>query len=111
MQLALELIDKYHPDKADELIHAGIGYIGSFHQMYGWLEILAKAVEDVGIENLDGQAIYNTAIGFSTTWEGFEEWGFSQTKRYSWNYTGIYEWSKEAEDLVMITDWLPLVLE
>jgi len=111
VQLALELIDKYHPEKADEFIHAGIGYIGSFHQMYGWLEILAKAVEDVGIENLDGQAIYDTATGFSTTWEGFEEWGFSQTKRYSWNYTGIYEWSKEAEDLVMITGWLPLVLE
>jgi hypothetical protein len=46
------------------------------------------------------------------TWEGDEEWNFTSTKRYNWNYLGIYEWSAQQGDLVRkVPEWLPLVLD
>ncbi len=112
VELAEELLSNYHPDQYDALVHAGIGYIGGFHQCYAFFQVLEETVKEVGLENYDSQAFYDTAIGFETTWDGYETWGFSDTKRYTWNYTGIYEWSAADEDIVRkVTDWLPIVLE
>jgi len=112
VDLAKELLERYHPAEYDEFIYAGIGYIGGFQQCYAFYEVLRKAVEDVGFENFDGQAFYDAAIHFSATWEGYEKWDFSDTKRYSWNYTGIYRWSEEDQDIVRaVPEWLPLVME
>ena len=112
VDLAEQLVYEYHPGEADDIVHAGIGYIGGFHQAYGFLELLQKAINDVGAENFDGQAFYDTAVGFSKTWEGYEEWGFTQTKRYSWDYVGIYKWSQADGDVIrLVTDWLPNLTE
>ena len=109
VDLAEDLLHSYHPGEADDIIHSGIGYIGSFHQYYGFFQILKAAIEEVGAENFDGQAFYDTAIGYTATYEGYEESGFSQTKRYQWTATLIWEWDKGEEDLVRASDWLPLV--
>jgi hypothetical protein len=46
------------------------------------------------------------------TWDGYEEWNLTGTKRYTWNYTGIYEWSAQQGDIVRkVPEWLPLVLD
>lgn len=112
ISLAKQFLTEWHAGQGEKIIHAGGGYIGSFQQNYGMLQILAKAINDVGVENFNGQVLYDTATNFSVKWEGYEEWGFSATKRYSWNYTAIYEWSKEAQDLVRkVPEWLPLVME
>jgi hypothetical protein len=104
------LLYKYHPKQADDIVYSGEGYIGGFEQFYGFFQIIQKTAEDVGIENLDGQAIYDTAVGFKMTWDGYEQWDFTPTKRHAWNYVGILEWSAEQQDIVRkVPEWLPPV--
>ena len=110
--LGESLLKEKHAAKVDEIIYSGIGYIGSFHQLYAFYQVLQQAVKDVGAKNFDGQAFYDTATSFKMTWDGYEEWNFTGTKRYTWNYTGIYEWSAQQEDIVRkVPEWLPLVLD
>jgi len=112
VELAERLLIENHPDDAAEVIHSGIGYIGGFHQYYGFLSVLRKALENVAPEDFTGQDFYDTAIAFSEdSWEGYETWEFSATKRYSWNYICVLEWQKETQDLVRIVDeWLPNIV-
>lgn len=111
VDLAKTLLEENHSGKADEIIYSGIGYVGSFHQLYAFYQVLQQAVKDVGAKNFDGQAFYDTAIGFKMTWDGYQEWDLTSTKRYTWNYAGIYEWSAQQGDIVRkVPDWLPLLL-
>ncbi|MBL7119305.1 MAG: ABC transporter substrate-binding protein [Dehalococcoidia bacterium] len=112
IELAEELLHKYHANEADDIIRAGIGYIGGFHQAYGFFEVLQKAIGEVGAENFDAQAFYNAAIGLEVTWEGYEQWEFTPTKRYSWNYVGIYGWSEADQAVLRVVDeWVPNLVE
>ena len=114
VDMAKELLHRYHPGQAEEMIYAGSGYLGGFHNVYAIFEILKRAIEEVGAENFDGQAFYNAAINYTTTsalWKGYPRWGFSQTKRCLVDQVQVYEWSAEAEDLVRVSDWLPFVTE
>ena len=112
VDLAKRLLNENHAAEAASIEATGIGYIGAFHQVYAFYQVLQQAVEDVGAENFDGQAFHDSATGFSTTWDGYQEWGFTDTKRYTWNYTGIYEWSAQQADIVRkVPDWVALVLD
>ncbi|NQT48993.1 MAG: ABC transporter substrate-binding protein [Chloroflexi bacterium] len=105
VSLARELLQTYHPKEFDEFIHAGIGYIGGFHQIYAFFEIIKKAVEDAeGPGNFTSQAFYDTAMEFSTQWDTYEMWNFTPDKRYTWNYVGIYKWSKADQDIVRLVE-------
>lgn len=107
VNLARELLYKYHPRQADDTVYSGMGYIGGFQQFYGFFQIIQEAAKDVGVENLDGQAIYDTAVGFEMTWDGYEQWDFTTTKRYAWNHVAILEWSAEQQDIVRkVPEWL-----
>jgi hypothetical protein len=106
--LARELLQTYHPDKFNEFVYAGIGYIGGFQQTYAFFNVLEAAIKDVGAENFNGQAFYNTAINFSEQWPTYEPWKFTENRRYTWDYIGIYKWEASAQDIVRIVDpWLP----
>jgi len=110
VDLAEEVLHRYHSDKADDIIHSGIGYIGSFHQYYAFFQILEAAIEAAGAENFDGQAFYNTAVTYTGNWgEDYRQWGFTATKRHTWNYTVVWEWDKDEADLVRASDWLLLI--
>lgn len=112
VDLGKTLIEENHSGQAAEIEYSGIGYIGSFHQLYAFYQVLQQAVKDVGAKNFDGQAFYDAATSFTITWDGYEEWDFTGTKRYTWNATGIYEWNAEQEDLVRkVPEWLSLVLD
>jgi len=111
VDLAKELLYKYHLAEAMEVIYSGPGYLGGVHQAALLLDILEAAVEEVGAENFDGRTFYDAAISFQTAWEGCPQWSFTETKRWATDHVAIYEWSAAAEDLVRITDWLPLVTE
>jgi len=111
VDLANDLLQEKHASKASEIIHAGIGYIGSFQQLYAFYQVLQQAVKDVGAKNFDGQAFYDAATNFTTTWDGYQPWDLTATKRYTWNYSGVYEWSAQQQDIVRkVPDWLPLLL-
>ena len=106
-----ELADKYRP--GEDKTRMGFTYVGAGQQLISVFDVLQDAIEDVGAENFDGQAFYDAAIEYKTTrpmwWEGYPEWGFSETKRYLMDHIVIYEFDAEAETLVKLTDWLPLV--
>ena len=111
VDLAEELLHRYHPAQAEEIIHAGSGYEGGFHNALEVMEILQKAIEEVGAENFDGQAFYNAAVKYKVSWEGYAGWSFSETKRYLVDQTLVFEWSAGAKDLVRVGGWLPVVTE
>ena len=73
---------------------------------------MRQAIEEVGAENLDGEAFCNAATEFRTAgpmWEGYPEWSFGQTKRYFVEDVQVYQWNAEVGDLISVSDWLPLV--
>jgi len=110
VELGKQLLYKNHPKEAEDIIYAGSGYItGGIQEAYVIFEILRETVLQVGADNFDGQAYYDTAIEFQTTWEGYPQMGYSQEKRNFLDYTRVYEWKAEADDLVSVTGWLPFI--
>jgi len=114
VDLARKLLYQYHPSEAEEIMDGGTGYAGAGHQVIAIFEVLQQATQKVGAESFDAQAFFDAAINYETTspmWEGYPQWGFSQTKRYLIDHHVIYEYSAKAQDLVRVTDWLPQVKE
>jgi hypothetical protein len=114
--LARQLLDRYRHSQAQGLIRQGTGYFAAgVISGSAMLTILGNAIEAVGgAENLSSQAIYDAAVAYKTggtLWQGFPEWGFSQTKRYLYDDARIYEWNATQEDIVRVQDWIPLVTE
>ena len=105
IDLAKELLYENRADEAEDIMHAGIGYIGTAVQGSFFLRLLREAIEEAGAEDFDGQAFYNTAINFRTTFEGFEEWYYTETRRYPMDHVGIYEIRAADEDAVRVGDW------
>jgi ABC-type branched-subunit amino acid transport system substrate-binding protein len=84
----------------------GYGYFSQFIAQVFWYELLKATIESVGAENVDSQAVYNTAINFHYTIEGMPEMGYTETSRVNVHSGMIYEWNAEAGDLIPISDWL-----
>jgi len=51
------------------------------------------------------------AIARRVTWEGYPERAFTETKKYLFDNLRIYEWRAAISDLVVITDYMPVVTE
>jgi len=102
-----EVIDRYHPGASPK--DMGGSYHGAFFMLLSIFEIVRQAVEEVGAENFDGQAFYDAAVKFSLQYEGLPEYYFTDTERCLLHECAIYEWSAAAEELVRLTDWLPLI--
>jgi len=108
-KLANELIHRYHPGEAQDIIHMGLIYIGAFHGYYVFYDILRQAIEEVGAENFDSQAFYDKAIKFKKNYEGFSKFEFSEVERVPMKSQAVYRWSADEGDLVRVSDWLPLI--
>lgn len=106
---AKETLQKYHPADAQEAIAMGIGYIGGFSQWCVALDILKRAVNSVGVDKFDGTAFYETAQTVELKWDGYETFGFSEDKRYVPDHASIWRWSAADQDLIKVTDWLPII--
>lgn len=109
-QLANRLLNEYHDEETVGNIRwAGISYLGSFMQQYGAVSVIAEAINSVGPENFDSQAVYDTATSFSMTYGGGVEWDFTDTKRTAWNAIGVYEADGDMQDLFRADpEWYPL---
>jgi len=108
---ATEILYRYRAEAADKIISSGLGYLGGFHSMYTFFELLREAVRRVGIQDFDGQAFYNKAVDFAITWEGYPEWGFTPTTRYAVKHTAIYRFMAILQSPVRVSDWLPVIDE
>jgi len=109
--LSKELLYENRPDEADDLVYAGTGYVCGFVTFSVFFEMIRNAVEEVGAENFDGQAFYDASLDFEVQFEGFPKWYFTESERGCIYHAAIYEWRAEVEDLVMVSNWLPLVTE
>ena len=114
VNLAKELLNRYHSGEAEAIIHAGAGYVGGMSNLLAFYEILRQTVARVGAENFSGQAVYDTAVNFKLNaestqlWNGMPEWSFSDTDRSCVHDVAVYKWSAQDQDLVRVSDWLPL---
>ena len=98
-----EMLYRYRADEAEGIMRRGSGY-GAADTTKQILQIIANAVEAVGPENFDSDALYNSAISYSRIVDG-ETWAsFSETKRASIDRLPIYKADGTAEDLFMVTD-------
>lgn len=106
---AWEVVTRYHPGEAESLMNIGTTYLGSFHGYSSLLDVLKKVIEEVGADNFDSQAFYDTVTaGVSTQVEGYPEWGYSATQRYLVQHARILEWRAAEQNLVAVSGWLPV---
>ncbi len=109
INLTKELLFKNHPDSAEEIMQDGNAYI-AIDLINQILEIIAAAVETVGPENFDSQALYDAAQSYSQTVDGVVHASFTETKRTSMDYLGVYEARAAQEDLFRVDEeWYPVV--
>jgi len=106
-----DLAYRYYPDEADTLIYSNNAWLGGGAGTYFILECLREAIEEVGPENFDGEAFYNTAVDFRPDWEGFPEIGWGPTERLASRWQMIYEYSYEAGDFALVTGWVEVIEE
>jgi len=112
VDLAKQLLGQYRSEQAADIMYAGNSYVGVVGNYYSFLEIAKQAVEKVGAEQFDGQAFYDAALAYKTEgsfWQGYAQWGFTETRKYMVPYVHVYEWDAESKDMVCISDWLPVV--
>jgi len=105
VKVCKELLTANHPDEAEDTMYAGVGYIAAFFQMYFVYQLVKATAEDVGVENVTGQAIQAHATNFTYDFGGIPPFDFG-TDRTSVKYGAVYEWSAAEETLLRITDWL-----
>ncbi len=112
VDLAKKFLYENHPDSAQGIIRQGSGYIGGVNMIYQMLEIIEDAIETVGPENFDSQALYNSALSYSMIVDGIERASFGETKRNSLDYFAIYEARSAEEDLFRVDpQWHAAILE
>ena len=104
-----ELLNTYRPGQAEAIKRDwGPSYPA------GWVpivmvDIIRQAVEQVGADGFDGQAFYDTALGWSKTYDGFDEWTFADGKCYASRHVKVYEYQSDIGELVQITGWMPII--
>lgn len=109
INLARTLLYENHSEiDADETIRMGNGYI-SVIPIYVMLEVIADAVEAVGPDNFDSEALYQAAKSFSMTIDGFE-FGFDESRRTAVDHLGIYQIRAAEEDVFRYNnEWVNII--
>ena len=74
----------------------------SMSSNYAMLDIIATAIESSGPANFDTHALFETANSYTLMVEGVPRFSYDETKRYPYNYFGIYEAQAAEEDLFRI---------
>ncbi len=107
-----QLLDEKHsPSEAEKFKGEGCGYI-AVKQVYLMLDVIREAVESVGADNVDSQAIYDAATSWVYSYEDVDDFNsFTPTKRIAQNYYAVYEIKAAEEDIFRAhEEWLPQVV-
>ena len=108
INLTKKLLYENHPDEAEKIIRAGGSYTSVSGVLYPMLDLIADAVEAVGAENFNSQALYDAATSYSLVIDGVERASFTETKRYALSNYLIYRASAADEDLIRADEnWRP----
>ncbi len=109
VNMVKQLVHKNHPDEAEKIISSGVGYL-AMNQMYPMFSIIADAAEAVGPQNLDSQAIYDSATSMVLRADGVQRYSFSEEKRDALDAYAMYEARVTEEDIFRLHDeWYPTV--
>jgi len=109
IDLYKQILMETHPDDAEEIMRTSNGYLAA-DGIYIMLQLIAATVESVGPENFSSENLYNTATSFSLESDGVVLDSFTNTKRLSRNYFGMYELRADEKDMFRIDEaWLPVV--
>ncbi|NQT74675.1 MAG: ABC transporter substrate-binding protein [Chloroflexi bacterium] len=112
INLNKKVLYENHPDEAEAIIRAGSGYLAVAGIYYPMFEMIADAVEAVGAENFDSQALYDAAKSYSLVIDGIERSGFAETRRYALSNYMIYKASAADEDMIRAAEnWIPHLVE
>jgi hypothetical protein len=112
VNLNKELLYENHHGEEEEIMQAGAGYMSASVVFYPMIEMIADAVEAVGAESFNSQALYDAAISFSLEVDGVERSGFAETKRYALSNYMIYRASATDEDIIRADEnWIPHLVE
>ncbi len=112
INLAKELVYENHPDEAEKIIRAGAAYASVSGVCYPVLDIIADAVEAVGVENFNSQALYDAAISYFLEIDGVDRASFTETRRYAYSNYLIYKASTADEDIIRADEcWIPHLVE
>ncbi|NQT74821.1 MAG: ABC transporter substrate-binding protein [Chloroflexi bacterium] len=110
INLARTLLYENHSEiDAEETIRMGNGYI-SVMPIYIMLEVIADAVEAVGPEKFDSEALYQAAKSFNMTIDGFE-FGFNESRRTAVDHLGMYQIRAAEEDVFRYNNEWVAILE
>ena len=111
IDLVKQVLHEKRPDKAEEIMRSGCGYLSAY-QAYQILTIIGEAAETVGPENVGSQAIFEATRSYTADVDGLDLYGFSDTKRFSTNYYEVCKADAEVKNLVRIDpEWIPIVRE
>lgn len=102
--LAVDLLFKNHPKDAYSVMGQGIGGIGGAIQTHYFVQLLKAAIEDIGEEEVNGQAIYDSLQTVTVSLPGYPEVSFKDGERQGGRYFHVWEWVAAKQDLVMATD-------
>ena len=104
------LRQNYSKEKSAEIRRQGVGYL-SVKQNYLMLDIVRKAVEEVGAQNFNSQALYEAATSWQYDYEGIPAFhSFTQIERIPTHYYAVYEARGDEQDVFRIhEEWLPKV--
>jgi hypothetical protein len=106
------LNEKHSPETAEKIQRKGSGYLSLGTSLNSMLSIIRNAVEVVGPEALDSQAIYDSAEAYSIEINGLKLYSFNSEKRYLCNYKRIYIADEDEQNLILASDgWIPVVTE
>ena len=105
LNLRRELLYENHPGSAEAIIRSGAGY-NALESVYVMLDLIRQTLSDVGPDNFNSQALYNSAQSYALIIDDVERYSFSDIKRYAVNYYGIYNASDSEKDLLRADpDW------
>lgn len=113
VELAREVLERYHgtSEFEEDMQYGGQQYVGPFQGWFGVLEVIKEAVESVGAEKFSNQALYDTAVQFSTEVSG-NGWTWTETKRTNWTGLGISKLDADSEQIVRIApEWQPAITD
>lgn len=110
INFAKERLHEFHPDEAENIMRSGVGYIPMGGTFYVIVDIIRQAVESVGAENFNSQALYDAAQSYSLVVDGVQRYSFNETKRYATDSLAIYELRADEKDLFRVDpEWIPIV--
>ncbi len=105
-----KILYRYRADQAEEIIQRGSGY-GAIDAINQMIEIIANAVEAVGPDRFNSDALYEAAILYSQTRNSGElRASFSETKRASLDRLPMFKADGASKDLIMVTEELVSVI-